>query len=145
MFMFIFMGCNAPQAKRLRGQAHSILPHNQNPNAVLVLVLVILLYQQRGHAGYVCGAFLMGDGTMESCLHRVIETIGWRWGFVVLSYAWLAVLTVVQGTLIRLCCGRLRPVERGLATSAVMHNAWKSVLFLNVVLAPKVHIEAGTR
>lgn len=82
---------------------------------------------------------------MESCLQRVIETIGWRWGFVVLSYAWLAVLTVLQGTLIRLCCGRLRPVERGLATNAVLGKIWRSMVFLNVVLAPKVHMEGGNR
>lgn len=82
---------------------------------------------------------------MESCLYRVIDAIGWRWGFVVLSYAWLAVLTVVQGTLIRLCCGRLRPVERGLATSAVLGKIWRSFIFLNVVLAPRVCLEAACR
>eukprot|EP00903_Cladosiphon_okamuranus_P018038 g16600.t1 len=74
---------------------------------------------------------------MESCLYRVIDTIGWRWGFVVLSYAWLAILTIFQGTLVRLCCDRLRPVERSLAANAVMGQIWRSIVVLNVVLAPK--------
>lgn len=80
---------------------------------------------------------------MESCLYRVIDIIGWRWGLVVLSYTWLAILTVFQGTLIRLCCGRLRPVERGLATNAVMGQCWRSMVILNVMLAPKVRMKAG--
>jgi len=90
----------------------------------------------------VCGAALVGDDgtTIGDCLSKVIDTIGWRWGFVVFSYTWLAILTLVHGTLVRLCCGRLRPVERGLAVREVLGRMWRFFVFLNVVLAPKVCI-----
>lgn len=87
-----------------------------------------------------CAAYLSGDvdTPREHCLSKVIETFGWRWGFVLFSYSWLVFLWIVQGTLIRLCCGKLRPVERARATATVLGKVWSSFLFVNVVLAPEV-------
>lgn len=95
-------------------------------------------YDESASVVLVCGDFMIGEATADNCLSKVIETIGWKWAFVVFSYAYLAFLTVVQGMLVRLCCGKLRAAEQGAATAAVLGRMWRSFVFLNVVLAPKV-------
>ncbi|CAN0044561.1 unnamed protein product, partial [Ectocarpus fasciculatus] len=95
--------------------------------------------EQRDHVVGACTAYLSGDSDtpLEHCLSKVIETFGWRWGFVLFSYSWLVFLWIVQGTLIRLCCGKLKRVERARATATVLGKVWSCFLFVNVVLAPE--------
>ncbi|CAM9974996.1 unnamed protein product, partial [Ectocarpus sp. 4 AP-2014] len=96
-------------------------------------------WDTRDHVVGACTAYLSGDPDTRPvhCLSKVIETFGWRWGFVLFSYSWLVFLWIVQGVLIRLCCGKLKPVERARATATVLGKVWTSFLFVNVVLAPE--------
>lgn len=75
---------------------------------------------------------------MQPCFYAVIDTIGWGWGFVVLSYTWLSFLVVVQAVLVRACCGKLRPLERMQVTKAALRLLWSSCVYVTVVLGPKV-------